>query len=284
MAKVYDNRKVYTYDVGWNLVTFGSGAQWEPALVRLGNQARDVPEISNYYAFREQDIPGFGSREKLHTEKHPRGFGLWFWKPRIIKEAFRLKENCDGVIYLDAGCEINNDSRALTRLADYLQIAAMRGGVAFELPFLERLWSHPQCVRKIVGEIPPWQKQIAGGILFLSNSQQIREVLDEWEYFVNLEDFGLLTLDNESLQAAGDFREHRHDQSILSLLWHKKKLPTIPDESFWHPNWKAQGKRYPIWATRSKLRISQKSNKFIMFLYRAMRFILMKMSSNHIII
>ena len=46
------------------------------------------------------------------------------------------------------------------------------------------------------------------------------------------------------------FLEHRHDQSIFSLIAKKNNFFVIPDETYWNPDWNVSGKNYPIWATR----------------------------------
>jgi hypothetical protein len=49
------------------------------------------------------------------------------------------------------------------------------------------------------------------------------------------------------------FRENRHDQSIFSVL-RKKHGTEISefDETWFDPDWNAQGHNYPFWAIRMK--------------------------------
>ena len=53
-----------------------------------------------------------------------------------------------------------------------------------------------------------------------------------------------------------EFKEHRHDQSIFSLMSKKYKFCSIPDKTYWAPAWNDAGKDYPIWAIRNKTNLS----------------------------
>jgi hypothetical protein len=55
---------------------------------------------------------------------------------------------------------------------------------------------------------------------------------------------------------ASTFRDHRHDQSIFSGLVKRAGIPTLPDETFWAPEWAETGANYPLWAPRNRSRVS----------------------------
>ena len=44
---------------------------------------------------------------------------------------------------------------------------------------------------------------------------------------------------------------HRHDQSILSLLWHQSTMATIPDETYLDSNQKFDSTK-PFWVSRNR--------------------------------
>jgi hypothetical protein len=268
--------------MSWVVVSFGSGKAWRPALKRIKNQAEKLEDVKVTLLFDEQAIPNLTRSDIEQIRNYPRGYGLWFWKPRIILHALKMYPDCSGVIYVDAGCEIRNDQFSQNRLRDYLAVATQRGGLAFELPFLEESWTHPKCME--VMELTPAknQKQIAGGIIVLANSPNAIELMSEWDQWISYNDFFLLKEENLGQVHDEAFQEHRHDQSIISLLWHARKLPTLPDETFWHPKWKEHGNGYPIWATRSKLRISITTNSLALSAYRAIRFVLKKVSQGRV--
>ena len=52
------------------------------------------------------------------------------------------------------------------------------------------------------------------------------------------------------------FKEHRNDQSILSLLFKKNNCFYIKDETDFSPNW-IDGKVFPIWVMRNRYGINK---------------------------
>ena len=61
-----------------------------------------------------------------------------------------------------------------------------------------------------------------------------------------------------------EFIEHRHDQSIFSLLVKQSNQHAIiPDETEWFGDWIGMGDKYPIWATRHRSIFDFKRNETI---------------------
>jgi hypothetical protein len=84
----------------------------------------------------------------------------------------------------------------------------------------------------------------------LSNSANAKTLLEEWLSACIYERFSLLTdLIDPDIQSPG-FIEHRHDQSLLSLILEQRGYLGSPDETFFEPEWLAFGTNYPIWTTR----------------------------------
>jgi hypothetical protein len=48
-----------------------------------------------------------------------------------------------------------------------------------------------------------------------------------------------------------NFIAHRQDQSILSVLWKGAEIPTLPDETWFAPNWGTAASQFPIWSIRN---------------------------------
>jgi hypothetical protein len=95
---------------------------------------------------------------------------------------------------------------------------------------------------------------------FVANNQQSREFLMEWLHFVTL-DQGRLVDDTYSQEEIDPtFIEHRHDQSILSLLLERVGYLGEADETYFPSNWRQDGRNYPIWATRLRSGFSRPSN------------------------
>jgi hypothetical protein len=277
-------------ETNWCVVSFGSTPEWTPALKRLQSQVLK----SNYFRYFEGYTDNWilnyyqESTSVLNfLQQNKRGYGLWFWKPEIMLNTFKAKPEIDGILYIDAGCELNINQASKMRLREYTQLAINKNGLAFELPFKEIEWTEAFVIKEIFPELELNQLQIAGGILFIPNCEESKKILQEWSANNFKKDFSLLRGRSQefgNIKGNSKVIEHRFDQSIISLIWKRNKLHVIPDETFWHPQWIQHGATYPIWATRSKMRLTFKSNKILFLSYRVLRKLLQVYTRKKIII
>ena len=93
--------------------------------------------------------------------------------------------------------------------------------------------------------------QVLATTVFVSKSGPGVRMIDRW-YALCSHDGGALLLDRESgsEQNVG-YVEHRHDQSALSCVVKKLGGFTIPDETYFGPNWR-RGAAFPIQARRNR--------------------------------
>jgi hypothetical protein len=255
-------------------VTFGSGNQWRPAIKRIRRQAASSRRFGKVFAFSEKDL-GFIYKDISQDffSINQRGYGLWIWKPYIILNVLKAHPDCEVLLYLDAGCEINSNSISLKILDEYIDIAKSGNGLGFELPFLERNWTSKYVIEYMSAQKFSYSKQLAGGIFFLKNNLESHNFLNDWINNMLLENNTLLLGNKSRVEENPDFMEHRFDQSIFSILWKKNEFNITQDKSYWAPNWSG-GNAYPIWSTRSKLRFSFSTNKLILLVYRIFRFLI----------
>ena len=244
------------------LVTFGSSKSWGNASKRLARQAVNSGKFDQIIVFNEEDVYSLDPDFRKFSRNNPRGFGLWKWKPLILKETLLMFPTATCIIYLDAGCEINCSETALMKLDSYFSITEALGALGFELPLYEVDWTHPELVKLF--DVSDDARQIAGGIIFLKNNLTSFKILEEWESWMSKENSKFLKGDFVGAIFPEKFKEHRYDQSVLSLIWKNHNLPVIPDETYWGPNWRINGREYPIWATRNRMSISYNSNPFVL--------------------
>jgi hypothetical protein len=277
-------------ETNWCVVSFGSGPEWTPSLKRLQVQTVGSKIFRCFEGYTEKWIYERYKDSQATLKfiaQNERGFGLWFWKAEIILDTFKRKPEIEGVLYIDAGCELNINHISKIKLMEYLELANEKNGLAFELPFKEIEWTVPFVVQEIYPALTDIEFQIAGGILFFPNSPKSLQILQDWSINNSKKEFSFLRgkpSDNSVHELNSRVIEHRYDQSIISLIWKRNNLFTIPDETFWHPSWIQNGANFPIWATRSKLRISFKSNRIVFFSYRALRKILLILTNNKLVI
>ncbi len=163
---------------------------------------------------------------------YSRGGGYWIWKAFILKDIFTKMKVGDVVVYLDAGCKINLEGRL--RYLEYLEILDKNNGfLAFHLEeCFEYMYTNQNTFNffGVQNDSKIYNSQMyVGGVLMFKKNDTTIKFIDEF-YFIAT-NFPQLFSDNNSFSFDNRYVEHRHDQSILSLLRKKYSVDSIPDES-----------------------------------------------------
>jgi len=164
----------------------------------------------------------------------PRGAGYWIWKPHIILETMENLEDGDVVMYSDAGLKVIDDLGPLFTAT----VGNSNGGkVLFKVPgpHVNRMWTKRDCfVLTGCDEKKYWDGILTNGAVSLwTKSDENLEYLKI--YLRYLRDPRIVT-DDLNMCGMPDlqgFKEHRHDQSVLSLLSIKNSLELYRDPTQW---------------------------------------------------
>ena len=89
--------------------------------------------------------------------------------------------------------------------------------------------------------------QCMATVIIMRKGAHSLSVVNKWYNLASICD---LINDKHSLNEDKLFIDHRHDQSIFSLLVKQFGSIKIPDETYFEPHWIEKGKNYPFWATR----------------------------------
>lgn len=205
-------------------ITFGGGGKnYIDAGKRLIKQAQDL-KIFNKTTLYTDDIlkkyTDFWSKHKGFIENNKRGYGYWIWKPYIIKKTFEHMQNNDILLYLDCGCEI--DIREKDSLINYLEIVKKDYIIGTTIEYLEKQYNKMDLILKLNMNkyLDTYQRQ-AGALLILV-CDETRNLINEWyNLCCNYHLINDVISINKNLNC---FIEHRHDQSIFSLLTKKHNL------------------------------------------------------------
>ena len=250
----------------WVLVTFGAGLpNWRAAAHRLAEQAQASGHFMQVRTYTESSLrsqyPDFWLQHERILNLQHRGFGYWIWKPFLIRETLLdlTSSRADGVLYLDAGFELNlGTQRANARWRTYGDLVLdSEGLLAMHLPkHPEIAWTSRAALDRLgLSEEDRRSPQVQATPLFANRSWS-REFLDEWLAICVEDDYRFLR-DPSRLDLEDDaFVAHRHDQSIFSGLVKGNNVATIPDETYWAPDWERAGTDFPLWAARNRTRFT----------------------------
>jgi hypothetical protein len=201
--------------------------------------------------------PTFWARHHKAVLSHARGFGFWIWKPYLLMEELNQLPDGWGLVYLDAGCILNPTEKALHRLDLYKEYALENSIWATELlpkrgeSFLNRDWCKADTLNFLGADQRIKEKpQVQAGILLLKNDEICRSLVTRWYEACYQDSYHYLDDSPSVLPNASSFCEHRHDQSIFSILFRQLNLKPVPDETFFPGRWDTEGSGYPIWSPR----------------------------------
>lgn len=209
-----------------HFVTFGTNA-WEKSKFRLANQAINSQWFSTVNCFSDKDT--FLRKHKKSMNGKMAGFG--WWKSAIIIEMFKNIPRNDIVLYLDAGFNIIKEKEK--KFLTYLEYVLEYGILAFsgqnldiaEKQFTKRdLLIHLNCDSQHY-----YSNQYAGGYFFVTNNDfGMKFVQDIYKVYDNMH---LANDEPSTLKEYPEFIAHRHDQSILSLIYKLTGLKGMINES-----------------------------------------------------
>jgi hypothetical protein len=240
------------------VVSFGSHRKWHYALKRLAKQVQRLDLNLVFLTYGEKELKQLKEWVDITSfiTQHSQGYGLWLWKPLIIQDALDKNKDALGVIYLDAGCELNVNHISKQRFKEYLDLALREHLLVFEMNLLEYNYTSHEVINRIYPNLLEDHKQISAAVIFVKNSIKARKIIKMWHELITENDNANLIgkvyktiLEKDTSKPA--LISHRNDQSILSLVLRKLNIITIPDETYWAPDWKNLGKNYPIWVTRN---------------------------------
>jgi hypothetical protein len=244
---------------------------------RIERQAKKMGIYSEIIVANENSLEkSFIDRYSDKLVYGSKGFGYWCWKPQIILQTLKDLDEGDIIQYTDVGCHLNKNG--VQRLEYYFKMTqdSNNGILAFEakipeyplvydgrvLPDLvEYKWTKGDLFdyfgvrnnRKITHS-----QSMGATVIFIKKCNTSINFIRQWlEVFKS--DFSYID-DTPSISSnLPNFVEHRHDQSIFSILCKINAVKTLSGYEYWYPlkgdsrrpNWH-ELERFPIHAKRDK--------------------------------
>jgi len=181
-----------------------------------------------------------------------RGFGYWLWKPLIIRDFIKMNPGLDYIVYLDAGVEFHYTKMSSKRFEEYLVATEATGLCAFSTQS-DKAYTKRRALEIFNLEKREVEKpQIQSGILIFKQAVA-KKICSEWINLMRSENYQNLIDKVDSSREDDGFIEHRHDQSLLSLLIKSKKIGQIypADQHTWFSQENNFLVSSPFWAVRN---------------------------------
>lgn len=155
-----------------------------------------------------------------------RGNGYWLWKPYLIIKALNTIDYGDYLFYCDSACyfvqsidilinemELNN--------CDMMPFSSSMSEIHYTKNELFEELKLDKCEVK-------YANQIIASFVLIKKTDRVLHFMEE---YLELCKYPKLLTDEQSSKQDDAFIDHRHDQSIFSLLVKKYKLPFFKDPS-----------------------------------------------------
>lgn len=215
-----------------------ASSDFRPALMRLERQVRTCKCFDKSFFFKETDLDRHYKR-KFRPHIYRRGYGYWTWKPILVRKVLDTLVDGDILVYADAGCDFRSDAEQ--RLRHYISLAqeTHTGIVAFQDEHMQRDYTkgdvfHALCENgrtDIVANSP----MVVATYFVLRKCADSYSLIREWEN-VALWDFHLFTDKKSKTPNYPSFVEHRHDQSVFSVLLSKRSAYLFPPKELCRSN------------------------------------------------
>ena len=199
-----------------------------PALKRLLQQAADIDMFDDVRGYTENDLKkdnAFWNKHSEFIEKNPRGFGYWIWKPYLIQKTLNKMNEDDILLYLDSGCEIKaSEKERLNLYFDLIKTDPIIASLA-DPGFDDGAMTKADLLDKLGMNDPKYftaQRQATA--IMIRKTKETVKLVNEWYELAGSDNYHYLDDSPSNLPNNPRFKEHRHDQSIFSLLTKKYNL------------------------------------------------------------
>jgi hypothetical protein len=230
-----------------NLITYGD-IYFEESKKRLVTQAKKIGFL-NCRAYSPFDL----SKEFINSTSEfitlKKGGGYWLWKPFILKDTFDTMHYDEVLVYLDAGCEIN--IHAKNRLYEYIELAKENNGLLSFYLKDKREYMYTNQNTFDYFNIKTHDDiynsfQLSANVLIFVKTRKSELLVNKFYQIAVESPYLFADFTNEIKDHR--FIQHRHDQSIFSILRKQFDSVLIEDETY-SSNWDDL-KAFPFHAKR----------------------------------
>ncbi len=236
-------------------LTFGGPTvNYHKTVDRICDEAKQMNVFTDVIGLKDDYLKNnteFWEQHKDFMENNPFGYGYWLWKPYVVKKQLELMNDNEILCYIDAGCVLNNNPTAINRFKQYVNIVKNNeyGLVSFELPGKEYEWTKMDTIQHLNAVNIMTTKQLVGGIFIIRKTERNVHMVNKW--YNACCNYNIINNNPSISQNHPSFNEHRHDQSIWSIIRKQEGSVILKDETFFkNPNDEIH---YPILAKRKRM-------------------------------
>jgi hypothetical protein len=208
----------------WALSFGGGTVDYRGAVNRIGNEFSRTGFFDKVITFTDIDLKNdteFWEKHGAFIKSHRRGYGYWLWKPYLMKKTFEQMSENDILFYLDSGCEMKSGSN--DTLKEYVKRCDECNILYTSTRRNEKTWTKMDLFRELDMNNDKIKNstQHQAGVTITKKTTLTTDFLNDW-YSIAC-NYHLIDDSPSVYPNDPSFQEHRHDQSIFSLLIKSEK-------------------------------------------------------------
>lgn len=244
----------------WLAITAGVGAPaFEDAAHRVVNSLLPSGIVDRVVEVVTKDLPEVCPEvSRLYVDLmnvETRGYGFMCWKAEVVHKAMEgYWGDFDGVIWIDAGCEVSINPLSTVKFHKFQEFARKHGVACFTLDTLEVEYTK----RDLFERFPEIEPSAAGKQIqttwFFLHGDVGRKIACEWFQTI-MSGTNLLELTPSKNPEYPGFIENRYDQSAFSLVCKSNRIPVMsykPTNGHSSFILRFRGLLNPIWTARNR--------------------------------
>ena len=182
------------------------------------------------YGPQDIDTLFYEKNKEILTQK--RGAGYWLWKPYIILQTLNMVKDGDVVFYSDSGAEFITTMEPLLNLIQEKEIVGFKMAGQHK----EKQYTRKAVIEKLglnPFEVGSEDQDMASfiGVKKTANSGEAENIIGTWLKYC--QDPELIMDQPHHSDEFGEFIDHRHDQSLWSLVSKMHNVYKAPDPTQW---------------------------------------------------
>lgn len=218
---------------------------------RIGTEAHDSGFFDTITCLQPKDLPiEYRLKHLFYLNRFTRGYGYWMWKSFVTKLLLTKIEYGDIICYADAGCKINREGKL--RFNEYVSMLSQSAfsNLSFRTVHTEKKYSKGDIFEHfgvLDNASIKDSGQLYGTVFMIHKDANSIDLINEW-YLICHNHKNLINDRKSKVMNDAEFIDHRHDQSIFSILRKLKGSIILSDELYFF-NWDFN-KKFPIHSRR----------------------------------
>lgn len=190
--------------------------------------ALQIGKVDKFFEFGPEDIDDdfYSKNEKILSER--RGAGLWLWKPYFVYRVLNEVEENEIILYTDSATYFVRNISSLIKFFEAIGQDVM----GFDLPLQSNQWTKEETFFLLnATKAERFANQVLASFILIKKTRKSLLFVKDW-----LDNCCKIELISDEtfyplIKNSSIFVEHRHDQSIFSILYLKSGFKAYRDPS-----------------------------------------------------